>query len=92
MAQIFEVMMVVSFGVSWPASIAKSLKARTTKGKSLFFLFAIWFGYICGTTSKIIAGNINYVVIFYIINLVMVSIDLMLYFRNLRLDRENSMP
>ena len=36
MSQIFEAMMVVSFGLSWPLSIRKSYKARSTKGKSLF--------------------------------------------------------
>lgn len=90
MSEILEVMMIVSFGFAWPASIVKSLKARTAKGKSPFFLAIILFGYICGISSKFMAGNINYVVIFYIINLIMVSIDLMLYFRNRRLDREMS--
>ena len=88
MAQILEVMMVVSFGFAWPTSILKSLKARTAKGKSPLFLSIIIFGYICGIGSKFIAGNINYVVIFYVINLVMVSIDLLIYFRNRKLDRE----
>lgn len=88
MAQILEVMMVVSFGFAWPTSILKSLKARTAKGKSPLFLCIIIFGYICGIGSKFIAGNINYVVIFYVINLVMVSIDLLIYFRNRKLDRE----
>ena len=89
MAQILEVMMVLSFGFAWPTSIANSLKARTAKGKSHFFLAIIIFGYICGIGSKFISGNVNYVVIFYIINLVMVSIDLMIYFRNRELDRKN---
>ena len=90
MAQVFEVMMVLSFGAAWPMSILKSYKARTTKGKSLFFLSIIIFGYVCGISSKFIAGNINYVVIFYIINLIMVSIDLFIYFRNLKIDKEST--
>ena len=89
MSQILEVMMMVSFGFAWPTSIANSLKARTAKGKSPFFLAIIIFGYMCGIASKFIRGNINYVVIFYVINLVMVSIDLGFYFRNKKIDMEN---
>ena len=91
MAELLEVMMVVSFGFAWPTSIMNSLKARTAKGKSPFFLVIIIFGYICGITSKFISGNINYVVIFYIINSIMVSIDLLIYFRNRRLDKEKQL-
>lgn len=86
LSMILEVVMVVSFGVSWPLSIVKSVKSKTTKGKSLFFLCLIFFGYICGVISKLTAQNITYVVFFYILNLVMVGIDLCIYFRNLKLD------
>jgi len=88
-ASILEAMMVICFGVSWPVSILKSLKAKTAKGKSIFFLCLIFIGYICGLASKVVSKNITYVVIFYAINLVMVSIDIALYFRNLHYDREN---
>jgi hypothetical protein len=86
MSQIFEVIMVVSFGISWPSSILKSYTARTAKGKSIIFLFFVLVGYAFGIASKFIAGKITYVVIFYIINFIMVSIDLLLYLRNRRLD------
>lgn len=39
MAEILEVIMIVSFGFSWPLNVIKSYKARTTKGKSLPFCF-----------------------------------------------------
>lgn len=87
MKEILEVAMVLSFGAAWPTSIAKSLRARTAKGKSLFFLLIILFGYACGISSKFAAGNLNYVVLFYIINFVMVSIDVLIHFRNQKLDR-----
>ncbi len=87
MAELLEAFMVVSFGVSWPMSIIKSYTAKTAKGKSLFFLCAIAFGYVCGIISKFLAASITYVLVFYIINLVMVSIDIGLYFRNRRLDK-----
>ena len=88
MAEILEVFMVVSFGLAWPTSILKSIRAKTTKGKSLSFLIIILFGYVCGILSKFLSGNINYVVIFYMINFTMVFIDLLIYFRNLKLDKK----
>ena len=78
--------MVILFGISWPLNILKSIRSRTAKGKSIAFLLFILVGYICGIISKLVGGNINYVLIFYILNLVMVSIDITLYFRNRRLD------
>lgn len=86
MAQILEAMMVVSFGISWPSSILKSYTSRTAKGKSLIFLLFVLVGYLFGICSKFIGGHLTYVVIFYIINFFMVSFDLVLYFRNRRLD------
>ena len=79
--------MVICFGLSWPMSVYKSYASRTTKGKSLLFEAFVWVGYVCGIAGKIITGNITYVFIFYIINIMMVSLDILLYFRNRRLDK-----
>ena len=91
MEQILEAIMVISFGISWPASIAKSFKSRTAKGKSLFFLCLIWLGYVAGIIWKIIVfvktGAFHYPAYFYILNLLMVSTDIVLYFRNRKLDK-----
>lgn len=87
MSQFLEAVMVVLFGVSWPLNIMKSLKSRTAKGKSLPFLIFIWVGYIAGIASKLVSGNITYVFVFYVLNLIMVSIDFCLYFRNMKLDK-----
>lgn len=88
MSQFLEAVMVVLFGISWPLNIMKSAKSRTAKGKSLPFLIFIWVGYIAGIASKLVSGNITYVFVFYVLNLVMVSIDFCLYFRNVKLDKE----
>ncbi len=95
MAEIFEIIMIVSFGFSWPMNVAKSYKARTTQGKSLAFLLLIFFGYIAGITSKLInpvymaeIGTKWYVLFFYILNFLMVGADLCLYVRNYRLDKK----
>ncbi len=89
MSEIFEILMVVAFGFSWPMSVIKSYKARTTKGKSLFFICMIFFGYVCGIIAKLTADSFKwYVLFFYFLNITMVSIDIILYFRNARLDRK----
>ena len=97
MAEILEVIMIVSFGASWPLNVIKSYKARTTKGKSLAFLCLILFGYIAGIISKLInesyMDSFNtkwYVLFFYVLNFVMVSIDLIIYIRNHKLDLKKS--
>jgi hypothetical protein len=87
MAEILEAIMVISFGISWPISIYKTLKSKTSAGKSLLFISLIIFGYICGIFSKILNIDVkplNYVFIFYCINLVTTSFDLCLnlYYRN----------
>jgi hypothetical protein len=88
MAQLFEAVMIICFGISWPISIRKSLVSRTAKGKSLLFIFFIFAGYAFGITSKLIAGQITYVLVFYVLNLIMVGIDIVLYFRNLKHDKQ----
>ncbi len=87
LSNILESGMLLAFGVAWPVNIAKSLQSRTAKGKSISFLLIVIFGYICGISAKLAAGAINYVLFFYFLNIVMVSIDAGLYFRNLRLDK-----
>ena len=88
MSQLFEAFMVISFGVSWPVSIVKSVKAKTSKGKSIIFLIFIDLGYIFGITSKFVSGTITYVLVFYIINTIMVTIDIILYIKNRRIDQK----
>lgn len=91
MSEIFEIIMVVCFGMSWPLSVMKSYRARTTKGKSLFFLLFIFIGYIFGIVSKLISDSFKwYVLFFYVLNSLMVFCDLVLYFRNLKLDKERN--
>ena len=94
MAELLEVIMIVSFGASWPLNVIKSYKSRTTKGKSLAFLCLIFFGYIAGIASKLLnQAYMNdfaakwYVLFFYVLNLCMVGVDLCLYLRNYKLDK-----
>ena len=80
--------MLVCFGFSWPLNLAKAYKAKTAKGTSLSFILLIITGYIAGISAKIVSDQINYVLIAYILNLVMVSLNLAVYFRNVALDKK----
>ncbi|WMJ85205.1 hypothetical protein ACS3UN_05050 [Oscillospiraceae bacterium LTW-04] len=77
--------MLLCFGAAWPASIYKSYTARSAKGKSVLFLGVIATGYVSGIINKLINAP-DYVMYLYLLNLVMVSTDIVLYFRNKRLD------
>ena len=94
MAEILEIIMIVSFGCSWPLNLIKSYRARTAKGKSLPFLCLILFGYIAGIASKFVNEAYMasfstkwYVLVFYVLNFLMVFADLIMYVRNYRLDK-----
>ena len=87
MAQVFEMCMLLCFGVAWPVSIHKAVKMRSTEGQSVVFLLVVWVGYVCGICSKFAAGHITYVLVFYCLNLAMITLNLIVYFRNLRLDK-----
>lgn len=89
MVTVFESIMLVCFGISWPISVYKSATSKSTKGKSVLFTFAIIIGYIAGITGKIVGGNINYVLVLYLINLAFVCVDLALYFINKKRERLN---
>ena len=88
MAELFELLMMLSFGASWPISLLKSYRSRTAKGKSVVFSYLIIIGYACGIISKLVKGNITYVIAFYILNLCMVAMDVVLYYRNRKLDAQ----
>ena len=90
--EILEFLMILSFGISWPLKVYRSYKSRTAKGNSVTFTIFIALGYVCGIISKIILisqGEIepyNLAFIMYWPNLIFVTADIILYFRNRRLD------
>ena len=88
MGAILETIMLVCFGFSWPLNVIKAYKAKTAKGTSLPFVLLIITGYIAGISAKIISGQINYVLIAYILNLAIVSLNIIVYFRNVSLDKK----
>jgi len=93
--ELMEALMVICFGISWPLNIIKAWKARTAKGTSLLFYFFIWIGYVfalIGKTVNIMAlgGKFTYPIIFYVLNVVMVTGGILIYFRNKLIDRKNA--
>ena len=84
---IFEVGMLLCFAAAWPANIYKAYRARTTLGTSLPFMLIVELGYVCGMANKLINDDINYVMAFYIFDFVLVLIGIIVYFRNMAIDK-----
>lgn len=98
--ELLEALTILCFGLSWPLSIWKSWTSRTAKGKSVFFEVFLWIGYVFGIVRKVlqfIMANstgtdlewIFYLAwFFYVLNIIEITIDILLYFRNVRLDKK----
>lgn len=84
--EILEFLMILCFGISWPLKVYRSYKSRTAKGNSVTFTFFITLGYVCGIISKIMLHNFNLAFWMYWPNIIFVSSDIVLYFRNKKLD------
>ena len=83
--KLLEAGMLFCFGFAWPFNIYKSYKARVNSGKSFFFLFVIWLGYLLGIFYKALSPDPDFVLWLYVLNIIMVSIDISLYYRNKRI-------
>lgn len=88
MSGLFESLMLVCFGMSWPISLVKHIKAGTAKGTSIVFTVFIIIGYLAGIAAKICSSSFgSFVMAVYIFNLMMVLADLIVYFINLNHDK-----
>jgi hypothetical protein len=76
---IFEAVMLTCFGVSWPVSIAKSLRTKIVTGKSPLFMIIVCAGYLSGIIHKLLF-SLDWVIVLYAINLILVATDLSLYY------------
>jgi len=87
---IFEVLMLVCFGASWPFAVAKTYKTKNVKGKSSLFLSLVIIGYIFGIVHKILY-SFDYVTFLYFFNGLMVLLDLILYFKYKKLEESSNL-
>ena len=78
---LLEFLMLFCFGFSWPFSIAKSIRSKTTKGKSLAFMLLVFLGYVFGIVHKVLY-DFNWVTWAYVVLLALVGVDLALYWVN----------
>ena len=85
---IFEALMLICFGSAWPFSIVRSYRSRTNRGKSLLFLCILDAGYAFGIVHKWFWA-LDVVIALYILNFTLVTVDILLYLRNRRFDRQD---
>ena len=87
-ADLLELIMLICFGASWPVNTYNNWKARTAKGSNWQFLAMVTAGYIAGVFSHLIGdGSFNWIIIAYLINIAFIIINLLVYFRNCKLDK-----
>ncbi|MBQ7523287.1 MAG: hypothetical protein IJT07_02060 [Oscillospiraceae bacterium] len=87
MSNVLEMIMLLCFGASWPINVYKNYRARTARAMSLPFILLIITGYLAGIAAKLYTHNINYVLAVYVLNLAIVAVNLLVYFRNQAIDR-----
>jgi len=85
--KIFELIMLICFGLAWPFNLHKSWRVRTALGKSVLFLCAVFTGYVSGMVYKYQTGW-DWVSWVYLVNALMVAADIALYVRNRKIDRD----
>ena len=86
MAELLEAGMLICFGLSWPLNAYKAYHAGTAKGTSWQFIALISLGYVLGVSAKLVSGTINWVLVVYLINIVCLGANWLVYFRNSKLD------
>jgi len=77
---IFEAIMMLCFGASWPFQVAKTYKTKNVEGKSILFLWLVMIGYISGMIHKVL-HNFDWVIYLYLLNLLLVATDTFFYYR-----------
>lgn len=85
----YEAVMLICFGASWPLALLKTIRVKNPTGKSLLFMYLILIGYISGILNKLPGiGHYDHVLWLYVLNMLMVTADLvMTQYYMLRLKR-----
>lgn len=87
LSQIFEFMMLLAFGFSWPFAILRTYRAKRVDGKSPAFMSIVLFGYVCGILAHLVEGTKLWLCVVYLVDMALVSTDLALYFHYSRRQR-----
>ena len=77
---VFEAIMLICFGASWPAAVYKTYTTKNVESKSLLFMSLIILGYLAGMAHKFL-NSYDFVFWLYVANLALVTCDLVLYFK-----------
>lgn len=80
---VFEILMIVCFGIAWPINLVNSLRSHSTRGKNLLFESLIVLAYVFGIIHKLFYSR-DVAIWFYLFNACMVTADLIVYFFNRR--------
>jgi hypothetical protein len=74
---VFELIMLICFGFSWPFAIIKTIRVKNPTGKSYLFLALVVIGYVAGGLHKIYY-RFDFVFWLYLLNGIMVLTDIVL--------------
>ena len=92
LAQGFEAVMLICFGLSWPIAVLKTWRTGRTEGISVFFLALVFVGYLAGITMKCLrwqgGASLEPVTALYAINACLVATHIMLVVRLRRTPRD----
>lgn len=89
MIALLETIMLLCFGLSWPISLLRSLRAKSARSTSVAFMCLILFGYFAGTAAKVMTTGCNFVFYVYLFNIVMVSANLFVTLYNRAKDHKS---
>ena len=87
LAETLEFGMLFAFGFSWPFAIARTYRAKRVDGKSPMFMIIVLIGYACGIAAHLVEGSKLWLCWVYLLDMALVSTDLVLYFRYSRRSR-----
>ncbi len=92
LAELLEFGMLFAFGFSWPFAIARTYRAKRVDGKSPAFMVIVLIGYLCGIGAHLVEGTKLWLCLVYLLDMALVSTDLILYFHYRKLQNLPSAP
>ena len=89
MIEVLETFMLLCFGLSWPVSLFRSLRAGSARSSSLAFMCLILAGYFAGIAAKVMPAGCGFVFYVYLFNILMVAANLIVTLYNRAKDRKS---